>query len=106
MLIRVKGVKKAFGEKPAVVITGGDRAGSSRALAQVAERFPAFDNDLRVAMFEEPVRFIEDVIRNDRSVLDLLYGAHTFVNPPLAKHYGMPEVSGKTDHLVRVDDAR
>ena len=32
-------------------------------------------------MFEEPVRFIEDVIRNDRSVLDLLYGNYTFVNP-------------------------
>lgn len=33
-------VRKAFGEKPAVVVTGGDRAGASRALAQVAERFP------------------------------------------------------------------
>ena len=32
-------------------------------------------------MFEEPVRFIGDVIRNDRSVLDLLYGNYTFVNP-------------------------
>ena len=42
-------------------------------------------------MFQEPVRFIEDVIRNDRSVLDLLYGNYTFVNPVLAKHYGMPE---------------
>jgi hypothetical protein len=37
-LIRV--VKKAFGEKPAVVITGGDAAGVSRAVRQVAERFP------------------------------------------------------------------
>jgi hypothetical protein len=70
------------------------------------ERFPAFDNDLRQAMFEEPVRFIEDVIRNDRPVLDFLYGAHTFVNPPLAKHYGMPEMAGKTDQWVRIDDAR
>ena len=58
------------------------------------ERFPSFDNDLRQAMFEEPVRFIEDVIRNDRSVLDLLYAKHTFVNPVLARHYGMPEVKG------------
>ena len=38
------------------------------------ERFPSFTNDLREAMFEEPVRFIDDVIRNDRSVLDMLYG--------------------------------
>ena len=69
------------------------------------ERFPSFDNDLRQAMFEEPVRFIEDVIRNGRSVLDLLYAKHTFVNPVLAKHYGMPEVAGKSDKWVRVDDA-
>ena len=58
------------------------------------ERFPSFNNELRQAMFEEPIRFIEDVIRNDRSVLDLLYANHTFVNPVLARHYGMPEVKG------------
>ena len=48
------------------------------------DRFPSFNNDLREAMFQEPVRFLEDVIRNDRSVLDLLYGDYTFVNPALA----------------------
>jgi len=69
-------------------------------------RFPNFTNDLRQAMFEEPVRVIEDVVRNDRSVLDLLYGDYTFVNPVLAKHYGMPGVAGGNDHWVRVDDAR
>ncbi len=69
------------------------------------ERFPTFNNDLREAMFQEPVRFIEDAIRNDRSVLDLLYGKYTFVNPVLAKHYGMPEVPGNNDTWVRVDDA-
>ena len=70
------------------------------------ERFPSFTNDLREAMFQEPVRFFEDVIRNDRSVLDMLYGNYTFVNPLLASHYGMPEVTGGPDHWVRVDDAR
>jgi hypothetical protein len=69
------------------------------------ERFPSFNNDLRQAMFEEPVRFIEDVIRNDRSVLDLLYGNYTFVNPVLARHYGMPGISGDPGKWVRVDDA-
>ena len=69
------------------------------------ERFPSFNNELREAMFEEPIRFIEDVIHNDRSVLDLIYGNYTFVNPVLAKHYGMPEVKGGEDHWVRVDDA-
>jgi mono/diheme cytochrome c family protein len=69
------------------------------------ERFPSFNNELRQAMFEEPIRFIEDVIHNDRSVLNLLYGNYTFVNPVLAKHYGMPEVTGTSDKWVRVDDA-
>ena len=69
------------------------------------ERFPKFTNDLREAMFEEPVRFVEDVIRNNRSVLDLLYGNYTFVNPVLANHYGIPGVTGKKDDWVRVDDA-
>jgi hypothetical protein len=70
------------------------------------ERFPQFNNELREAMFEEPIRFIGDLVRNDRSVLDMLYGTHTFVNPPLAKHYGMPEVYGTPDRWVRVDNAR
>jgi hypothetical protein len=67
------------------------------------QRFPSFDNELRQAMFEEPVRFMDDVIRNDRPVLDLLYGKYTFVNPVLAKHYGMPVAKGNA--WVRVDDA-
>jgi hypothetical protein len=79
-------------------------------------RFPAFDSDLRAAMFEEPVRFFLDVARDERSVLDFLYAKHTFVNPVLARHYGMPEPSppprparsstaGMPDEWVRIDDA-
>jgi hypothetical protein len=70
------------------------------------DRFPTFNNDLREAMFQEPIRFIEDLIRNNRSALDALYGRYTFVNPVLAKHYGMPEVKGDPDTWVRVDDAQ
>jgi hypothetical protein len=69
------------------------------------ERFPSFNNDLRTAMFEEPIRFIDDAIKNDRSVLDMLYGNYTFVNPALAKHYGIPNVTGTNNDWVRVDDA-
>ncbi len=69
------------------------------------ERFPNFNNDLREAMFEEPIRFADDVIKNNRSVLDMLYGNYTFVNPALAKHYGIPNVTGRNDDWVRVDDA-
>ena len=69
------------------------------------ERFPTFTNELREAMYQEPVRFIDNIIRNNGSLLDMLYGKYTFVNPVLAKHYGMPEVKGGADTWVRVDDA-
>ncbi|HXJ42258.1 MAG TPA: DUF1592 domain-containing protein, partial [Bryobacteraceae bacterium] len=69
------------------------------------DRFPNFTNDLREAMFQEPIRFIQDLITNNRSVYDALYGKYTFVNPVLAKHYGMPEMKGDNDTWVKVDDA-
>jgi hypothetical protein len=68
-------------------------------------RFPTFNDDLREAMFQEPIRFMEDTIWNNGSVLNLLYGNYTFVNPPLAAHYGIPGVTGGVNHWVRVDDA-
>jgi hypothetical protein len=68
-------------------------------------RFPNFNNELREAMFQEPIRFMEDIVANNRSVLNVLYGNYTFVNPVLAQHYGMPEVAGDANTWVRVDDA-
>ena len=68
-------------------------------------RFPAFDDALRRAMFEEPARFLEDVIRRDASVLDLIYGDYTFVNPALARHYGIPGVNGDERAWVKVEQA-
>ena len=66
---------------PNLPATGSISAILNRTTAVDRQRFPSFNNDLREAMFQEPIRFIEDVIRNDRSVLDLLYGNYTFVNP-------------------------
>jgi len=68
-------------------------------------RFKTFDNDLRQAMFEEPIRFFSDVVREDRSVLDFLNAKRTFVNPVLARHYGMPEPKLGPDTWVQIDDA-
>jgi hypothetical protein len=67
------------------------------------ERFNTFNQELRAAMFEEPVRFMGDIFREDRSVLDFLYAKHTFVNAGLAKHYGMPEPAG--EGWQRVEEA-
>ena len=72
------------------------------------ERFAGFTNELRQAMYEEPVRFFVDLAGRDGSVLDLLDADHTFVNPILAKHYGMPDLGASVgpDEWVRVDGAR
>ena len=69
------------------------------------QRFPAFDDDLRKAMFEEPIRFLIDLIQNDRPIQLLISGKHTFVNPTLAKYYGMPIPDGGVDVWTRVDQA-
>ncbi|MDX2033563.1 MAG: DUF1592 domain-containing protein [Blastocatellia bacterium] len=68
------------------------------------ERFPGFTNQLREAMFEEPIRFLVDLLQRDLPATELLYGRHTFVNGALARHYGMPAPAGP-EAWVRVDDA-
>jgi hypothetical protein len=68
------------------------------------DRFPEFTGELREAMFEEPIRFTVDVIQRNSSILDFLYGNYTFVNPVLARHYGMPEPPAAT--WARVDEAQ
>ena len=70
------------------------------------ERFAGFTPELRQAMYEEPMRFFVELVGRDRSVLDLLYGEHTWVNAVLARHYGMPPPAGAADQWVRIDDAR
>jgi mono/diheme cytochrome c family protein len=68
------------------------------------ERFPVFTSELREAMFEEPIRFVQNIVQRDGSVLDFLYGNYTFVNPVLARHYGMPEPPDGT--WARADEAQ
>lgn len=67
-------------------------------------RFPTFDDELRAAMFEEPVRFLVDVLQSDGSLLDLLYADHTFVDGLLAKHYGA-EVELAPGEWARLENA-
>ena len=68
-------------------------------------RFPSFSDVLRESMFEEPIRFLLDVFRRNRSILDLLYARDTLVNPVLARHYGMAPIAGDENVWVRVADA-
>ena len=63
-------------------------------------RFTGFDDDLRRAMRRETEEFFWSIVREDRSLLEFLNADYTFVNERLAKHYGIPGVTG--DALVRV----
>jgi hypothetical protein len=56
--------------------------------------FPAFDDELRSAFERETELFFQSIMREDRSVLDLLNADYTFVNERLAQHYGIPGVHG------------
>ncbi len=59
-------------------------------LDEKSERhFPTFAG-LRGAMYEESIQFFTDLFQNDGSVLDILNADYTFLNEPLAKHYGIP----------------
>lgn len=56
--------------------------------------FQDFDENLRAAFREETDLFLNEVLRGDHSVLDLLTANYTFLNERLAKHYGIPNVQG------------
>ncbi len=56
--------------------------------------FPDFDDNLRRAFRTETQMFLESIMREDRSVLDMLRANYTFVNERLAKHYGIPNIYG------------
>ena len=66
--------------------------------------FPSFDDNLRQAMRRETELLLESVIREDRSVLDLLASDYTFLNERLAKHYRIPHVYGSWFRRVKLDD--
>lgn len=52
-------------------------------------RFPEFTGEVKSAMYDEAVSFFEYILRNDRPVREILFADYTFLNKPLAKHYGI-----------------
>jgi hypothetical protein len=57
-------------------------------------QFQAFNEPLRQAMLKETQLFLAEIIREDRSVLDLVDADYTYVNEPLAKLYGIVDTDG------------
>ena len=56
--------------------------------------FPEFDESVRQAFRRETELFLDSIMRENRSVLEMLTANYTFVNERLAKHYGIPNVKG------------
>jgi mono/diheme cytochrome c family protein len=71
-----------------------------------AVRFPDFDERLRLALRRETELLVDSVLREQRSVLDLLRADYTFVNERLARHYDIPNVYGSHFRRVRLTDER
>jgi hypothetical protein len=59
-----------------------------------AEAYPEFDSPLKAAFRQETRLFLRSIMREDRSVLDLLGADYTYVNERLARNYGIPGVIG------------
>jgi mono/diheme cytochrome c family protein len=67
-----------------------------------SDAFPDFDDNLRQAFRRESQLLVDAIVREDRSVLDLLTADFTFVDERLAKHYGIPHVYGSRVRRVPV----
>src|SRR6185503_14889390 len=71
-----------------------------------SDLFPDFDDNLRQAMRKEAELFFDSIVREDRSVVDLLTAGDTFLNERLARHYGIAGVVGARFRRVTVPEPR
>ena len=68
--------------------------------------YPQYDDRLAEAMQKETELFIDSLVRDDKSVLDMLTADYSFVNERLAKHYGIPNVTGSEFRKVQMPPYR
>ena len=77
---------------------------SLRQLETVSPATNEFDGNLRSAMQRETKLLFESVLREDRSIVDLLDADYTFVDERLARHYGIPNIRGSRFRRVALPD--
>ena len=70
------------------------------------ERFPDFEDYLRLSMRRETELFVTHIVREDRSILDFLDAQYSFMNERLARHYGIDGVSGPAFRRVDLAGTR
>ncbi|MGH9384770.1 MAG: DUF1592 domain-containing protein [Vicinamibacterales bacterium] len=66
--------------------------------------FPYYDHNLGQALERETELFFDSIVRDDRSVFDLLTADYTFVNERVARHYGIPNINGYGFQRVQIPD--
>ena len=76
-----------------------------RELASVQTEAKNFDENLRRAFRRETELLFETIVREDRSLVDLLDADYTFVDERLARHYGIPNVYGSHFRRVALDES-
>jgi mono/diheme cytochrome c family protein len=75
-----------------------------RELKSARPETPGFTENLRQSLRRETEMLLESIVREDRSVIDLLNADYTFVDETLARHYGIPNVRGSRFRRVAVTD--
>jgi len=68
------------------------------------EAFPEFDESLRQSFSQETSLFFQSIMREDRSLLDLVDGDYSYLNQRLAEHYGVPDIYGSQFRKVALTD--
>ena len=71
-----------------------------------AVAYPYYDHTLGDAFVRETELFFQSIVRDDRSVLDLLTADYSYVNDRIARHYGIPNVTGPAFRRVALPETR
>lgn len=95
------------GKAHALAETFGEQWLTLRSLETITpdtKKFPDYNRPLRTSMYDEAMMFFEYVMQDDRSILEFIDSDYTFVNDRLAKHYGLPNVTGQNMRRVQLTD--
>ena len=82
------------------------RLGDVEGVLPDAVAYPYFDRTLGDAFVKESELFFDSLVREDRSILDLLTADYSFVNERIARHYGIPNVTGNAFRRVTLPPER
>ncbi|HJU41600.1 MAG TPA: DUF1592 domain-containing protein [Vicinamibacterales bacterium] len=66
--------------------------------------FPYYDHSLGAALKQETELFFASIVREDRSIIDLITADYTFINERIARHYGIQNVNGPEFRRVTLTD--